>query len=59
MLKVIGTDQANLTGAFANGTTFDVEWVEIGTPDNQAAAGVSGNLVWSQGRAQGAAVPIA
>ena len=55
MLKVIGTDQANLTGAFANGTTWDVEWVEIGTPDNPAATGVSGNFVWSQGRAQGAA----
>jgi secreted PhoX family phosphatase len=55
MLKVVGTDQANLTGVFPNGATFDVEWVEIETPDNPAQTGVSGNFVWLQGRAQGAA----
>ena len=54
MLKVVGVHQANLTGVFANGATMDVEWVEIGTPDNPAA-GVAGNFVWSQGRAQGGA----
>jgi secreted PhoX family phosphatase len=55
MLKVVGVHQANLTGVIANGTTFDVEWKEIGTPDNPAATGVVGNFVWAQGRAQGAA----
>jgi secreted PhoX family phosphatase len=54
MLKVKGTHQATLTGAFANGTTFDVEWVQIMTPDNPAQ-GMPGNFVWSQGRVQGAA----
>jgi uncharacterized protein len=54
MLKVRGVHQANLTGAFANGTTFDVEWVAIGTPDNPAPTAAS-TFVWSQGRAQGAA----
>ena len=55
MLKVVGVNEANLTGVFANGTLFDVEWVEIGNPDNTAATGVTSNFVWSQGRAQGAA----
>jgi uncharacterized protein len=54
MLKVRGVHQATLTGVVANGTTFDVEWVEIMTPDNPAE-GMAGNFVWSQGRAQGAA----
>ena len=39
MLKVVGVNQANLTGVIANGTTYDVEWKEIGTPDNPAATG--------------------
>ena len=54
MLKVAGVNQAPLTGVIANGTTFDVEWVEIGTPDNPAV-GVPSNFVWAQGRALGAA----
>ena len=54
MLKVRGVTQANLTGAFENGRMFDVEWVEVDTPDNPAP-GVPGNFVWSQGRAAGAA----
>jgi uncharacterized protein len=57
MLKIAGVHQANLTGVIANGTTFDVQWVEIGTPDNPAPAGpgLASNFVWAQGRAQGAA----
>ena len=55
MMKVAGVPQANLTGVIANGATYDVEWTEIGTPDNPAASGVAGNFVWAQGRAQGAA----
>jgi len=54
MLKIRGVNQANLTGAFENGRTFDVEWVEVGTPDNPAS-GVPSNFVWAQGRAAGAA----
>ncbi|MDQ3488592.1 MAG: PhoX family protein [Acidobacteriota bacterium] len=55
MLKVAGINQANLTGVIANGTTYDVEWKEIASPDNPAASGVASNFVWAQGRAQGAA----
>jgi secreted PhoX family phosphatase len=47
-------NQANLTGVIANGTTFDVEWVEIATPDNPAP-GVPSTFVWSQGGPLGAA----
>jgi secreted PhoX family phosphatase len=54
MMKVVGVSQANLTGVIANDSTFDVEWVEIATPDNPGA-GVPSNFVWAQGRAQGAA----
>jgi len=36
------------------GTTFDVEWVPIATPDNPAA-NAPGNSVWRQGRTQNAA----
>jgi secreted PhoX family phosphatase len=53
MLKVRGVNLANLGASYANGTTFDVEWVQIGTPDNPAP--IAGNFVWAQGRAQGAA----
>ena len=54
MLKVQSVHQANLTGAFANGAAFDVEWVEIGTPDT-VLPGAPGDFVWAQGRAAGAA----
>jgi secreted PhoX family phosphatase len=54
MLKVRNVTQANLGASYANGTTFDVEWVPIALADNPAAA-VPGNFVWSQGRALGAA----
>jgi secreted PhoX family phosphatase len=54
MLKVKGLDQVNLGASYLNGTTFDVEWVPIGIPDNPAPAS-PGNFVWLQGRTQGAA----
>ena len=57
MMKVVGVNQANLAGVIANGTIYDVEWVQIGTPDNPAPAGpgLASNFVWAQGRVQGAA----
>ena len=54
MLKVRGVTRANLGASYANGTTFDVEWVPIGTPDNPSRTS-PGNFVWAQGRALGAA----
>jgi uncharacterized protein len=54
MLKIRGVNLANLGASYANGTTFDVEWVTIATPDN-VAQNSPGNWVWSQGRMQGAA----
>jgi secreted PhoX family phosphatase len=54
MLKVKGLDQVNLGASYLNGTTFEVEWVPIGIPDNPAP-GSPGNFVWLQGRARGAA----
>jgi uncharacterized protein len=50
---VRGQELKNLGANYAHGTTFDVEWVTIGTPDNPASIG--GTFVWSQGRLQGAA----
>ena len=54
MLKVVGTPLANLGLSYANGTSFDVEWVRIENPDNTSST-MPGNFVWAQGRAQGAA----
>jgi secreted PhoX family phosphatase len=54
MLKVVGMPLANLGLSYANGTSFDVEWVRIENPDN-TASNMPGNFVWAQGRAQGAA----
>jgi secreted PhoX family phosphatase len=54
MLKVRGVDLANLGASYANGTTFDVEWVPIESPDSISTT-MPGNFVWAQGRAQGAA----
>jgi secreted PhoX family phosphatase len=54
MMKVKKVPQANLNVSYANGSTFDVEWVPIRTPDYPGAA-MPGNFVWAQGRAQGAA----
>jgi secreted PhoX family phosphatase len=54
MLKVRGVNLVNLGASYAHGTTFDVEWVPIATPDNPLSTS-PGNFVWLQGRAQGAA----
>lgn len=54
MMKVRGGNLANLGASYENGRTFDVERVQIGTPDNPLRTS-PGNFVWAQGRAQGAA----
>ena len=54
MLKVKDTWQANLNLSYANGTTFDVEWVQIASPENPAP-GAPANFVFSQGRNLGGA----
>jgi secreted PhoX family phosphatase len=54
MLKVGGVDLANLGASYANGTTFDVEWAPLESPDSLSST-MPGNFVWAQGRAQGAA----
>ncbi|HZG95328.1 MAG TPA: alkaline phosphatase PhoX [Mycobacteriales bacterium] len=59
MLKVKGVDNADLSGHFANGTTFRTEWVRIADPDPTMPAGTTNDqaivAVGNQGRAQGAA----
>jgi secreted PhoX family phosphatase len=54
MLKVRNVSLANLGASYANGTTFNVEWVPIATPDDPSSSAPA-NAVWSQGRALGAA----
>jgi secreted PhoX family phosphatase len=56
MLRVAGSDPAgaNLYTGYANKTRWDVEWVEIGTPDSNAS-NMPGNFVFGQGRVQGGA----
>jgi secreted PhoX family phosphatase len=54
MLRVRGSMLTNLGASFANGTTFDIDWVGIPAPDNPLPT-APGNHVWRQGRAQGAA----
>jgi secreted PhoX family phosphatase len=54
MLKVKGRAKVDLGDDYANGTTFDVEWVPIAKPDNPDRR-CPGDFVWDQGRAQGAA----
>ena len=54
MMKVVGAEQANLGASYPNGTTFDVHWEIIDTPDNPSST-MPGNFVWAQGRAKGAA----
>jgi secreted PhoX family phosphatase len=66
MLKVVGVDNADMAVHMANGTTFDVEWVEIKEPWRDFGKPAAGGLptmtnnqvlqfVSSQGLAQGAA----
>ena len=38
MLKARSVALANLGASYANGTTFDVEWVQILAPDNPSPA---------------------
>jgi secreted PhoX family phosphatase len=54
MLKVKGRPKVNLGDDYANGTTFDVEWVTIASPDNPARTAPD-DFVWDQGRSFGAA----
>lgn len=54
MLKVKRGVRANLGARYANGTTFDVEWVPIARPDNPDRRAPD-DFVWAQGRALGAA----
>jgi secreted PhoX family phosphatase len=54
MLKVRGRAKADLGDDYANGTTFDVDWVPIETPDNPDRRSAE-DFVWKQGRTQGAA----
>jgi secreted PhoX family phosphatase len=54
MLKVKGRTKLDLGDSYANGTTFDVEWVPIARSDNPDRR-VPEDFVWSQGRSLGAA----
>lgn len=54
MLKVKNRAKLNLGNDYAHGTTFDVEWVPIATPDNPDRQSPE-DFVWAQGRALGAA----
>ncbi len=54
MLKIKGRSKVDLGDDYANGTTFDVEWVPIARPDNPALR-ASEHFVWDQGRAHGGA----
>jgi hypothetical protein len=54
MLKATRRAKLDLGAAYAHGTTFDVEWVPIERPDNPDRR-MSGDFVWDQGRALGAA----
>jgi uncharacterized protein len=53
MLKVKNANLVNLGASYANGRTFEVEWVPIQNPD--ATGSIPGTFVWAQGRALGAA----
>jgi len=52
MLKVVGTDNAQLGASYAAGTRFEIEWVDIDQPDPDVAAG---QTVFQQGAARGGA----
>jgi secreted PhoX family phosphatase len=54
MLKVKRRAKVDLGDDYANGTTFDVEWVPIARPDTTDRH-ASDDFVWNQGRALGAA----
>ena len=54
MLGVRRRAKIDLGDDYPNGTTFDVEWLPIATPDNPDRNSPE-DFVWKQGRAQGAA----
>ena len=54
MLKVRRRSKVDLGNDYANGTTFDVEWVPIARPDNLERES-DDDFVWDQGRKLGAA----
>jgi secreted PhoX family phosphatase len=54
MLRVKGRAKADLGDSYRNGTTFDVDWVPIATPDNPDRQSPD-DFVWDQGRALGGA----
>ena len=54
MLKIANVPAADLGASYANGTTFDVEWVRIPVPDTPSVVAPP-TFVWLQGRVQGAA----
>lgn len=60
MLKIAGSDQADLSVGYPVGTSFDAEWVTIPDPDPTFAPGTTNDeairAVGDQGRADGAAV---
>jgi uncharacterized protein len=53
MAKVVGTPNANLGAGYPVGTQFEIEWVDIDTPDPDLAAGAP--TVFQQGAAKGGA----
>ncbi|MCW5627091.1 MAG: DUF839 domain-containing protein [Burkholderiales bacterium] len=56
MLKIVGVHQDNLNGGFANGKTWDVEWVDIADPNQPYLPGTTtGRGVFQQGRDLGGA----
>jgi len=59
MLKIVGVNQANMTGAAPNpvpvGAVYDVEWVDIADPLKAYHTGNSGQGVFQQGLALGGA----
>ncbi|HVG54923.1 MAG TPA: alkaline phosphatase PhoX [Vicinamibacterales bacterium] len=54
MLTVRSRPKADLGADYANGTTFDVEWMPIARPDNPDRR-CPDDFVWAQGRSKGAA----
>lgn len=57
MLKVVGVQQADLTGSVGVGSTFPVEWVDIPFPERLNSPGTTDTLgVFMQGFERGGAV---
>lgn len=54
MMKAKRRSKIDFGDSYRNGTTFDVEWVPIATPDDPNGTAAD-DFVWKQGRALGAA----